>query len=108
MSVIEFSTPYIAVADMLLSVALVIYVAQSMAMYRVIKKHKLEHELDKFENLFYFETATVLTLFSFLMCHFIQEICINRSIITSSIVGAILGFVAGIAVILYVKKKVRK
>jgi len=108
MSVIEFSTPYIAVADMLLSVALVIYVAQSMAMYRVIKKHKLEHELDKFENLFYFETATVLTLFSFLMCHFVQEIFINGSIITSSIVGAILGFIAGVAVILYVKKKVRK
>ena len=63
---IEFSTPYMGVCDMLLSVAVILYVTQGLAMHNIIKKHKLEKELDRFANLFYMETAIILTLISFL------------------------------------------
>lgn len=108
MSVIEFSTPYIAVADMLLSVAVVLYITQGMAMHSIIRKHKLEQELEKFANLFYFETAVVLTLLTFLICHFVHEIFINGSVVTSGVIGFVSGAVLGIVIIKWVKKKVRK
>lgn len=105
---INFSTPYVAVVDMLLSIAVVLYITQGMAMHNIIRKYKLEHELEKFANLFYFETAVVLTLLTFLICHFVQEIFINGSIVTSGVVGFILGFAGGIAIVRYVKKRVGK
>ena len=105
---INFSTPYVAVVDMLLSVAVVLYITQGMAMHSIIRKHKLEQELEKFANLFYFETAVVLTLLTFLICHFVHEIFINGSVVTSGVVGFILGFVGGIVIIKWVKKKVKR
>lgn len=105
---INFSTPYVAVVDMLLSVAVILYITQGMAMHNIIRKYKLEHELEKFANLFYFETAVVLTLLTFLICHFVQEIFIKRSVVTSGLVGFILGLSGGIAIVRYVKKRVGK
>lgn len=105
---INFTTPYVAVVDMLISIAVVLYITQGMAMHRIIRKHKLEQELEKFTNLFYFETAVVLTLLTFLICHFVQEIFINGSIVTSGVVGFIIGVVGGILIIKWVKKKVKR
>ena len=105
---INLGTPYLGVVDMLMSIAVVLYVTQSMAMHNVIKKYHLENELEKFANLFYMETAIILTLLSFLICHFIQQIFINDSIVTSSVVGFILGVIIGVIVVKWVKRKVKR
>lgn len=105
---VNFDTPYIVLVDMLLSVAVTIYVVQSMAMHNIIRKYKLEKELEKFANLFYMETAIVLTLITFLICHFVQQVFINGSIVTSGVIGFVSGAVLGIVIIKWVKKKVRK
>lgn len=105
---INFTTPYLVIVDMLLSVAVVLYITQGMAMHNIIRRYKLEHELEKFANLFYFETAVVLTLLTFVICHYMQEIFINGSIVTSGVVGFVSGAVLGIAIIKWVKKKVRR
>lgn len=105
---VNFDTPYIVLVDMLLSVAVTIYVVQSMAMHNIIRKYKLEKELEKFANLFYMETAVVLTLITFLICHFVQQVFINGSIVTSGVIGFVSGAVLGIVIIKWAKKKVRK
>lgn len=105
---INFDTPYIVLADMLLSVAVTLYIVQSMAMHNIIRKYKLEKELEKFANLFYMETAIVLTLITFLICHFIQQVFIDGSIVTSGVIGFVSGAVLGIVIIKWVKKKVRR
>ena len=105
---INLGTPYLGVVDMLMSIAVVLYVTQSIAMHNIIKKYHLEHELERFANLFYMETAIILTLLNFLICHFVQQIFINDSIVTSSVVGFILGVIIGVTVVKWVKKRVRK
>lgn len=105
---VNFDTPYIVLVDMLLSLAVTLYVVQSMAMHNIIRKYKLEKELEKFANLFYMETAVVLTLITFLICHFVQQVFINGSIVTSGVIGFVSGAVLGIVIIKWVKKKVRK
>ena len=105
---VNFDTPYIVLVDMLLSVAVTLYIVQSMAMYRIIRKYKLEKELEKFANLFYMETAVILTLITFLICHFVQQVFINGSIVTSGVIGFVSGAVLGILIIKWVKKKVRR
>lgn len=106
--IVNFDTPYIVLVDMLLSVAVTLYIVQSMAMHNIIRKYKLEKELERFANLFYMETAVVLTLITFLICHFVQQVFINGSIVTSGVIGFISGAVLGIVIIKWVKKKVRK
>ena len=105
---INYDTPYVVLVDMLLSVAVTLYIVQSMAMYNIIRKYKLEKELEKFANLFYMETAVVLTLITFLICHFVQQVFINGSVISSGVIGFISGAVLGIVIVKLVKKKVRK
>lgn len=105
---VNFDTPYIVLVDMLLSVAVTLYIVQSMAMHSIIRKYKLEKELEKFANLFYMETAVVLTLITFLICHFVQQVFINGSIVTSGVIGFVSGAVLGIVIIKWVKKKVRR
>lgn len=106
--IVNFDTPYIVLVDMLLSVAVTLYIVQSMAMHNIIRKYKLEKELERFANLFYMETAVVLTLITFLICHFVQQVFINGSIVTSGVIGFISGAVLGIVIIKWAKKKVRK
>jgi hypothetical protein len=105
---IDYTTPYIVLSDMMIDIALVLYITIGLAMHSIIRKYKLEKELDRFAYLFYMETAVVLTLISFLICHFIQEIFINGSIVTSDIIGFVSGAVFGIVIIKWVKKKVRR
>lgn len=106
--IVNFDTPYIVLVDMLLSVAVTLYIVPSMAMHNIIRKYKLEKELERFANLFYMETAVVLTLITFLICHFVQQVFINGSIVTSGVIGFISVAVLGIVIIKWVKKKVRK
>jgi hypothetical protein len=105
---INYDTPYVVLVDMLLSVAVTLYIVQGMAMHNIIRKYKLEKELEKFANLFYMETAVILTLITFLICHFVQQVFINGSVVPSGVVGFISGVVSGILIIKWVKKKVKR
>lgn len=105
---IDYTTPYIVISDMMLDIALVLYITIGLAMHGIIRKHKLEKELERFANLFYMETAVTLTLITFLICHFVQQVFINGTIVTSDIAGFVSGAVLGIVIIKWVKKRVRR
>lgn len=103
-----FSTHYLEVADMFFSVAVILYVTLGLAMLNIIKKYNLKHELEKFENLIYFTIAIMLTSLSFLICHLVWVICIEKSVFASNISGVIIGVICGIVIIRFVEKRVCK
>lgn len=107
---IWFNTPYIVVAILILMLMTCVYNFEIAALYTFLHQHQLLEEYE-FKNTLWssFGTALLLTLLTFVVCHFIQLcVCMDMKQIILHIIYIIIGVVCGVGVICFNNKINRK
>lgn len=107
---IYFSTPYILISVFILMLIACVYNCEIAALYTFLHKHKLLSEYESKNTLWSScGTALLLTLLTFIVCHFIK-LCVYMDVkqIILHIVYIIVGVVFGVGIIYFNNKVNRK
>lgn len=112
MMILSTDTTYLSICYLFILLTAIVHIFEMATLRQIIKKHNLEYELDATNEFLHIETAFALTIWTFLICHYIKLFLRHNSILPYALLGTIAGIIIGLIVsyiiVYFMGKRIRK